>query len=375
MCFIAIFLFIGENPGLLLLFSIYSCKTCFTTCSLLWHFCKTRYSQLNMKKKFAYWRHAPDKIHPVSTNQAAQRGKEMFVMLKPCKTQEKAKIWPSSKNASRMPDELQFTSAPVMVSGRYIINQNGPLPPQPILIEHCCLMVKGNVWDISIKCRPHSNQRKKNENWINIKEVYPDAKVERKRNDIQLTLPLLRENLELAAFGVPGKDDQKRMQMAIFGKDPTKGCDWKIRIYLIDDSEMALKICKKGEDSGIKLLTTLSSLFVSNSKQDISMKFIHLEAGWQIVGDEVKTIASRDAWNSPENATDFPYCDFVVRHADMTKQQFFCRIRATHENDTADNEVVAFFQKDNDSKINKPTEKKHKKTFQMNCSKESNAAG
>ena len=142
--------------------------------------------------------------------------------------------------ASNTTDIISLTA--VMVSGHYVINQNGPLPPQPILIEHCCLMVKGNAWDISIKCRPHSNQRKKNENWININEVYPDAKVERKRNDIQLTLPLLRENLEVAAFGVPGKDDQKRMQMAIFGKEPTKGCDWKIRIYLIDDSEMAYKV-------------------------------------------------------------------------------------------------------------------------------------
>lgn len=264
----------------------------------------------------------------------------------------------------------------VMVSGHYVINQNGPLPPQPILIEHCCLMVEGNAWDISIKCRPYSNQRKKNENWINIKEVYPDAKVERKRNDIQLTLPVLKESLEVAAFGVPGKDDQKRMQMVIVGKEPTKGCDWKIRIYLIDDSEMAYKqICKKGEDSGIKLLTTLSSLFVSNSKQDISIEFSYLDPGWQIVGDKVNTIASVDAWNSQENAAGFPCRDFVVKHVDRTKPQFFCRIRAKHENDSASNEVVAFFQQSSDTKINNLLGKKLKNTFQMNCSKESNAAG
>lgn len=129
-----------------------------------------------------------------------------------------------------------------MVSGRYVIYQNGPTPPKPILLEHCCLMVKGNTWVTSVKCRPHSNQSKEKKKWQNIKEVYPDAKVETKHNDIRLTLPVLRESLEVAAFGTPGKDDQKRMQMTIFGKEPTKACDWHIRVYLIDDSEMAFKV-------------------------------------------------------------------------------------------------------------------------------------
>ena len=52
------------------------------------------------------------------------------------------------------------------------------------------------------------------------------------------------------------------------------------------------QICKKGEDSGIKLLTTLSSLFVSNSKQDISIEFSYLDPGWQIVGDKVNVSES-----------------------------------------------------------------------------------
>ncbi|RMX40223.1 hypothetical protein pdam_00014346 [Pocillopora damicornis] len=129
----------------------------------------------------------------------------------------------------------------VMVSGRYVIAQNGRIPPQPILMEHCCFMVGGNDWDISVKCRPHFNQSKKSKKWRNIKEVYPDAKVETKHNDIRLTLPVLGQSLEVAAFGVPGKDDQKRMQMVIFGKEPAKACDWDIRVYLIDDSEMAFK--------------------------------------------------------------------------------------------------------------------------------------
>ena len=75
-------------------------------------------------------------------------------------------------------------------------------------------------------------------------EVYPDAKVERKHNNIELTLPVLTENLEVAAFGVPKKSDQKRMQMAIFGKDPTQGCNWKVRVYLIDDSKKAFEVKK-----------------------------------------------------------------------------------------------------------------------------------
>lgn len=48
-----------------------------------------------------YWGHVLVKFLPVGTNQAAQRGKEMFVVLKLCKAQEKAKIRPSNKNASR----------------------------------------------------------------------------------------------------------------------------------------------------------------------------------------------------------------------------------------------------------------------------------
>ena len=34
------------------------------------------------------------------------------------------------------------------------------------------------------------------------------------------------------------------MQMAIFGKDPKQGCNWKIRVYLIDDSTKAFKVKK-----------------------------------------------------------------------------------------------------------------------------------
>ena len=52
-------------------------------------------------------------------------------------------------------------------------------------------------------------------------KVYPEAKVERKHNDIELTLPVVTENLEVAAFRLPEKkNDQKRMQWRSLEKIP-----------------------------------------------------------------------------------------------------------------------------------------------------------
>lgn len=97
-----------------------------------------------------------------------------------------------------------------------------------------------------VKCRTllsHSQGKtQKTSPWRNITEVYPDARVVEKHNDIEVTIPTLGEDLEIAAFGIPGKNDQKRMQMAIFGRKPTQGKDWKIRVYLIDDSTIAFKV-------------------------------------------------------------------------------------------------------------------------------------
>ena len=118
--------------------------------------------------------------------------------------------------------------------------------PLPVLIEHCCLRDSGNKWNVMVKCRKllsHSQGRtQKTGPWRNIAEVYPDARVVEKHNDIEVTIPTLCEDLEIAAFGIPGNDDQKRMQMAIFGRKPTQGKDWKIRVYLIDDSTIAFKV-------------------------------------------------------------------------------------------------------------------------------------
>ena len=38
----------------------------------------------------------------------------------------------------------------------------------------------------------------------------------------------------------------------------------------------------------MKLLTTLSSLFVSNSKKDISIEVTAVASGWHIIGDYKK---------------------------------------------------------------------------------------
>lgn len=57
-----------------------------------------------------------------------------------------------------------------------------------------------------------------------------------------------------------------------------------------------------------------------------------------------QTIKAKDAWNSPENSTDFPSCVFEIAHVDETKKLFFCGIKASHSNDSANSEVVVFFE-------------------------------
>ena len=72
--------------------------------------------------------------------------------------------------------------------------------------------------------------------------VYPEAEVQLKNNGIEVTLPSLEEDVEIAAFGRPGKDDKKRMQMAIFAKQLKQGRDWKIWVYLVDDTSPACEV-------------------------------------------------------------------------------------------------------------------------------------
>ena len=72
--------------------------------------------------------------------------------------------------------------------------------------------------------------------------VYPEAEVQLKNNGIEFTLPSLEEDVEIAAFGRPGKDDKKRMQMAIFAKQLKQGRDWQIWVYLVDDTSPACEV-------------------------------------------------------------------------------------------------------------------------------------
>ena len=104
-------------------------------------------------------------------------------------------------------------------------------------------MTKDNRWEIIIKCRPlQSHSDNLPNTWRDVTEVYPDAKVEEKHNDIEVTFPSLREDVEVAAFGTPGEDDQIRMQMAVFGTRPPRGSEWRIRIYLLHDTITAIKV-------------------------------------------------------------------------------------------------------------------------------------
>ncbi|CAH3143299.1 unnamed protein product, partial [Porites evermanni] len=240
----------------------------------------------------------------------------------------------------------------VQISSCYTIHGGSLSTPPSTLIEHCCLMTRGNEWVIEVKCRPvqhdirEGSQQKRN--WRSLMEVYPNAIVKQKHNDTEVILPPLREDVEIAAFGRPGKDDRKRMQMAIFASRPTQGRDWKIWVYLVDDTNPACKsICQEEDKKGNRLLSPCSGMFVSNSKEDITIELSALEPGWKIKGSSIKTIKSRDAWNSPENSVDFPRCYFEIRHVDRTKQSFFCRIKASHEGDVARAEIVGYFERVN----------------------------
>ena len=58
------------------------------------------------------------------------------------------------------------------------------------------------------------------------------------------TLPPLEEEHEIAAFGKPGEKDVKRMQMAIFGREPVVGRKWIVFVHLYDDTVMAFEVKK-----------------------------------------------------------------------------------------------------------------------------------
>ena len=118
--------------------------------------------------------------------------------------------------------------------------------PLVVVIQHSCLVALGHGWKIFVQCRTTSSHKERKttntSDWREVTDVIPDAKVEQKHNDVVVTLPQLNEDIEISAFGIPGTVDQKRMKMAIFGKKPTQGRDWKLKVYLIDDSTTAFEV-------------------------------------------------------------------------------------------------------------------------------------
>lgn len=228
------------------------------------------------------------------------------------------------------------------ISGTY--KQATDIASMEVLVEHCAFLEPAvSQWFLDVMCRSGKQE------WYRLRDACPEAKVVVKSNDILVSLPPLPEELELTVVGKPGECDMKRMQMCTFGRKPVKGRDWNISVYLCDDTVMAFEnVYKKEEKKGNKLLTARAGLFVANSDEDIKISINALETGWQIKGSGTKTIKSRNAWNSPENATDFPRLNFEVCHVDQKKQSFSCGITASHGTDIAQAEIRAFFKQENE---------------------------
>ncbi|PFX28743.1 Netrin receptor UNC5C [Stylophora pistillata] len=248
------------------------------------------------------------------------------------------------------------------VSDKYKAVKSNTAPPA-VVIEHSCLVARGHDWKFVVKCRTLSSHQERNTTnscgWREVTDVFPDARVEQKHNDIVVTFPQLKEDIEIAAFGIPGTEDQKRMKMAIFGEKPTQGRDWKLKVYLIDDSTIAFKnVCDKEESFGNNLLTTLAGLFVSNSNEDIRIEINPIETGWKVKGNKVQGIKAKDAWHSLEHdSTGFPHCQFNIEHVGKSKQAFFCGITASHGRDQANTELVAYFEQERSrGELNQPSE-------------------
>lgn len=130
---------------------------------------------------------------------------------------------------------MYFIEVSEMVKISRIVEMMASATSQTIEIGHCALMGSAmNQWALEVKCCPLNHHG--NLQWQNLIEYCPGAKVEVKPNDVMVTLPPLKEALLVAVFGEPGENDMKRMQMAIFGRKPTKGKDWRIYIELYDDT-------------------------------------------------------------------------------------------------------------------------------------------
>ena len=117
---------------------------------------------------------------------------------------------------------------------------------QVLKMEHSALQGPNSQWNIEVKYRMRENKASV-KRWVNISNFYPDARVEQKRNEIEITISSPNEDHDFAVFGTPEREDKKRMQMGIFGRKPTQGKNWQIFVTLFDDTMMAFKVQK--EDS------------------------------------------------------------------------------------------------------------------------------
>jgi len=241
-----------------------------------------------------------------------------------------------------------------LVSGKYILYSRDSKGASDVSMEHCALMEAPSQWVLDVKCRQGGGD------WRSLGEDSPKARVKINRCDIIVTLPSLQEELEIAAFGKPGDKDMKRMQMAIFGSQPVKGRNWTISVHLFDDTVMAFEnVYKKEKKKGNKLVAPRAGLFLSSNGDDVRIELGDLDPGWKIKGSNVKTMKCTDAWNSPENATDFQACRFEISHVDETKRSFFCVITASHGTDITKAEIMEVFKQEgetNDDEINESGE-------------------
>lgn len=116
---------------------------------------------------------------------------------------------------------------------------------QIVEIEHCALTGPGTQWYVVVLCHASNGARDICSNLLwgeSLTGRYPDAKVEMKHNAVTVTLPPIEEDLEVAAFGTPGKNDVIRKQIAVFGPKPEKGKSWTINIFLYDDTLVAFQV-------------------------------------------------------------------------------------------------------------------------------------
>ena len=110
-------------------------------------------------------------------------------------------------------------------------------------MEHCAKFSLGNKWNVAVKvCAQDSKINQKKKHWVDVKEIYPDAIVEKSKNSIEVTLSSPKKNHEFAVFGTPDAVDKKRMQLGLFGEKPVTGKDWKILAILFDDTVMAYQV-------------------------------------------------------------------------------------------------------------------------------------